>query len=138
MNRHRWIATLVFALGLFPMNARAGGRMVVPRAWQPKLENSPWDANHNHVDDALEALGPGSSVDLIVDLNACLDTAARARLSTFGLIDFEAVNFPILHMAGVPFAQLIPLSNDPIVAFLENDDELHHTLDVSNQALQVK
>ncbi len=138
MIPRRWIAAAAFALGFLPAFAQGGGRVVIPRAWQDKLQNSPWDTNHNQVDDALEALGPGSTVELIVDLNACLDAAARARLSAFGTIDYEAINFPILHMAGVPFAQLIPLAQDPIVAFLEHDEELHHTLDVSNPALQVK
>ena len=116
----------------------AGSQAKIPKEWQKKLQNSPDDANHNQVDDVLEALPSTQQVDVVVDLTACLGAQERTRLSAFGVIDFEASYFAILHMTGVLVSNLGPLAADPIVAFVEEDSWMYHTLAVSNPAIQVK
>jgi len=116
----------------------AGSQARIPKEWQNKLQNSPDDANHNQVDDVLEAMPSTQHVDVLVDLTGCVGTAERTRLTVFGTIDFEATYFPILHMTNVLVSNLVSLAADPIVAFVEEDSWMYHTLAVSNPAIQVK
>jgi subtilase family protein len=136
-NRAR-LAVLGLVLLSIPVPAHAVGDLVVPLAWQGKLQHSPWDANNNQLDDALEGLPPAQMVDVIVDLVECLGSAAHTRLAAIGTITYIAEHFPIVLMSGVPASALVGLANDPAVAFVEEDWVAYHTLDVSNPAIQVR
>ena len=89
---------------------------IVPLEWQHKLHGSPWDANDNQVDDELEAFPSTSTVDTILDLTDCPNAADKARLVTFGTLDLQIQDPPILALRGVLVSRLTTLAADPIVA----------------------
>jgi serine protease AprX len=116
----------------------AGSQAIVPLNWLDKLHGSPLDANDNQVADDLEALPGTQTVEVILDLTGCLGAADKARLSVFGTVDDESIEFPVAHMSNVLVSKLVNLAKDPSIAFVEGNHDVYHTLTVSNPAIQVK
>ena len=140
MHHHarRLAIGLLVSVASLHAHAGAGSQAHIPQAWLHKLQNVPFDANHNFVDDTLEALPGTSHVDVLVDLTGCLATADRARLVTYGSIDFESAYVPTIYISNVLVSTLPALGADPSVAFVEEDEWMYHTLEKSSGAIQVK
>jgi serine protease AprX len=109
------------ALVALASSSADGVECFTPRAWQPKLTNTPRDLNHNFIEDSLE--GRSGTVDVVLDLNDCADSADVQHFASRGSVELVGrfLSFIVLH--GVNVADLPVLAADPLVAFVEEDGD---------------
>lgn len=133
----RIIGILLVALLLAPPAVLAV-ECFSPLVWQPKLENSPLDLNHNYVDDRIDAMPPGLPVDLILALNDCPRSADLERFDSYGTVVYVGRYLSFVAIDGVPAVDAIELASDPLVGFVDLSDFFEPALDISNPAIKVR
>lgn len=129
-------------LGVLSSGAAEAIECYTPLEWQPKL-GSRWnrDANNNNVEDAIEEIeemGQNPRIDILLDLNACATPTDLERFSGFGTIGYIAKAISVVQLRHVTKSDAILLGQDPRVAMVEINAELHPLLDVSTRSLRVR
>lgn len=147
------VTTLLFALTFLWAAADARACKFTPLAWQQTVESyfaapamvgqrkhTTWvrDLDRTFIDDEIEGrFGPGEAVDVIVDLNECLEPRRIVRLlSDYGRLTYLGKMVTFAMLEGVKFDDLPKLASLPQVAMVEWQPPLVYFNDVSSRAAQ--
>ena len=110
-----------------------------PLAGQNKLTGSALDLDNNFIDDALDALPPGSSSQVVILMNKCLsDAVIRTKFSGFGNILFISRYVSSVVVDNVGKTSLPGIAADPDVAFVELARSVVGDLNVSTRAIKAR
>lgn len=98
------------------------------------------DKNRNAIDDEIERrFKPGSRVNVIVDLNRCLNESESTKLlRTFGRVRYAGKLLTYVVVDGVPFDRLPQLAALPDVAMVEWQVPYVPFDDISGRAVQAE
>src|SRR5581483_3395263 len=119
-----WAWALLFLLLAAPF-AALGGARAVPAADAPWWTHTFLDADHDGIDDSLQALASHEPLTVLLDYAAMPTSAQRGAVDAAGLAVVQSYhNFPILAVRALP-AQLPQLRTLPGVVFVEHDDIIH-------------
>jgi subtilisin family serine protease len=122
----------------------------VPLEWQQQIKSGDlagerkhleWsgDVNGNFVDDALEALDPGSSTDVIVQLSQCEErNDLISQFSAFGTVATTGTLVGYVELQNVPVNRLEELGKTNGVAAVEADAGLQLFLDTSTRSIRAR
>ena len=109
-----------------------------PAAWIPKLVSPGIDANGNYVEDSIEALPTGETVDVILACNACPDDDDLGRfVAAGGTVTYASPYVSDVLVRDLPVPAAIALGSDPLVAMVFIDGPLDFAGDVDTAAMRV-
>ncbi|MCU0225171.1 MAG: S8 family serine peptidase [Acidobacteria bacterium] len=109
-----------------------------PATWQPRASMPGLDADGNGIDDALEAIPPGSPVNVLVPLNRCIEASEIGTLGTYGTVVYVNRWLSMAYLTDVRSERVPDLAGEPFVAFVESERFRETTLDVSVRAIGVR
>ncbi len=111
-----------------------------PIEWIPKNYVSNLDRNKNFVDDAIDAMHPDKTVDIILCLNSCASQTDMDRFKErLGVgVTHRSPYLSIVIYEGVTVAAAVALGKDGRVAMVELVREAEFTNDVSVRAAKIR
>ncbi len=129
---------------------RIGASPFIPIEWQQRVKSGPleeqrkhanWirDLNVNFIDDALDAMDPGETTTVILQMNECLTPAeAAARFGALGAIRRIGTLVSYIVLDGVKVADLPAIAADDTVAAIEKDELVFATLDTGTREVRAR